>query len=374
MKQAHTCHGMLTLECPTPVNLTLDKDQASELTALVAKDLYAVLGIHGDSALVVCGALFATEQLLQPQLPVQQHITQYASAAFQGAQHDNQVLSIGSHQGLMPAGLQPLAVTQPLMHIPFCLYTDEAQLAEAFEADLMHKGMISPPTYQFLHALLNKQNQVRINHANYMTYLDLVAMMHNHYEQLGLSHVWQIIETAILNEQPKQAVVTHTNNHFYLVDHLLFTPFFSWSQFHQFFPELSSQDYINWLMAQRLSVGAFGAHGLEIKSFIPTDWPFDEQSICLGRFEKNRIKTSFWTEQRQTNPSATSQDGPVVTYYEDARAGLVTVQVRQPAGECAALHYPITPNGINDIQQQLDQAPGQPVTTIDFITNNQQLL
>ncbi|VAW47477.1 hypothetical protein MNBD_GAMMA02-1095, partial [hydrothermal vent metagenome] len=77
MNYPYTCDGMLTIECQTPIKLTLNKAQASELTALVAKDLNAVLKMTKQSAMVFCGAAFGSEQLLQPKFPVQQSITQY---------------------------------------------------------------------------------------------------------------------------------------------------------------------------------------------------------------------------------------------------------------------------------------------------------
>ncbi len=374
---------MLTIECQTPIKPTLNKAQASELTALVAKDMNAVLQVTKQSALVFCGAAFASEQLLQPKFPVQQSITQYASVAFQGQLNADQILSIGTgdgpkhdaskNDGSMPEGLQPEPHTQNLLHLPFCLYTHDLSLAERFEAQLMHKGMVPPPTYAKLTELL----QVDINHANYMTYLDLVAMMHNHYEQLGLSHVWQVIETALVNKEPKTAVQTQTHNHFFLIDHLLFTPSFSWAQFSQYFKTTHTEDYINWLMAQRLSLGAFTVHGLAIKPFKTSTWPLasekmGQQKICLGEFEKNRIKKTYWTE---TVDHHTQVLQPTVIQYTHPQAGVVAITI-QSAGQPTVIHYPINPQGLTDIEQDLRHQLGQDYATInrDFASQAGQLL
>lgn len=349
MKYQFRCDGMLTLECHAPIRQTLNKSEASELTALVAKDLHAVLKIKGGTALVFCGAAFATEQLLQPKFPLQTNISQYASAAFQGELNIDQVLSIGANDNSMPDGLQPEKTQQNLVHLPFCLYTNDEQLAEQFEANLMHKGMISPPTYQKISEL----TQVQINHANYMTYMDLVAMMHNHYEQLGLSHVWQVIETALVNNEPKTAVISNTHNHFYLVDHLLFTPFFSWSQFSEYFATQNMEDYINWLMAQRLSIAAFVTHGLEIKAFKAIEWPINDKKVCLGQFEQQRIKLSYWTELTPNKAGHPDQ----VLYHQHPQAGIVAISYPTDDGMIAK-QYPITPLGITAIEQQLQQHKG----------------
>lgn len=378
MNYPYTCDGMITIECQSPIKATLNKVQASELTALVAKDLYAVLKVTNQSALVFCAAAYPSEQLLQPQFPIQQHITKYASAAFQGQLNADQTLSIGANNDLMPEGLQPQPNGQNLLHLPFCLYTHDLDLAERFEAELMHKGMVSPPTYAQLSALLN----TTINHANYMTYMDLVAMMHNHYEQLGLSHLWQVIEMALVNTQPKTAIQTQTHNHFFLIDHLLFTPYFSWSQFKQSFKPSDTEAYINWLMAQRLSLGAFAVHGLEIKPFKATTWPLGsdvldgdglgQEKVCLGAFEKQRIKGSYWIESKSHAKQITTSQ---VTQYTHPQAGVVAIAVHSTE-QSTAIYYPITPQGLQAIEQQLQQELGQDYATMtaDFTSQAQNLL
>lgn len=367
MNYPYQCDGMLTLECLDHSQPVLNKEQATELTTLVAKDLGAVLKINEQSALVFCGAAFATEQLLQPKFPVQDSITQYASAAFQGELNNNQVLSIGANEQNMPDGLQPNPASQNLVHMPFCLYTHDKELAERFEASLMHKGMVPPPTYE----KLNELTDTTINHANYMTYLDLVAMMHNHFEQLGLSHLWEIIEVALVNDAPKKALVTDTHNHFYLVDHLLFTPYFSWPQFKQYFEGTLATDYINWLMAQRLSLGAFAVHGLEIKAFQAENWPIEGDKVCLGSFEKQRIKQTFWHHLIKTPPSMPNE----VIYFEDPQAGIVAISAPLDDNQCL-VYYPITPQGIQAIDREIQAKRGSNYnkSKLDFNDNSDWLI
>ncbi len=49
MNYPYTCDGMLTIECQAPIKPTFNKAQASELTALVAKDMNAVLKAFRDA-------------------------------------------------------------------------------------------------------------------------------------------------------------------------------------------------------------------------------------------------------------------------------------------------------------------------------------
>jgi hypothetical protein len=363
MTYQHRCDGMLTLETQQPIPQTLSKSQSSDLSALIAKDLHALLNIKEKTALVVCGAFFSSEQLLQPKFPIQQNINQYATAAFQGELNSDKVLSIGANNAQMPDGLQPLASQQSLLHLPFCLYTDDGQLAEKFETQLMHKGMISPPTYE----KLKEQTQVLINHANYMTYLDLVAMMHNHFEQMGLTHLWQVIETALLSKDPKTAVISQTNNHFYLVDHLLFSPWFSWGQFASYFNTDDSETYIQWLMAQRLSLGAFAAHGLEIKAFKATEWPISQDKICLGQFEQQNIKRSFWAEQKNQPDGHPNH----AVFYQHPQAGIVAISTPIPYDKIS-IYYPVTADGIAEIKKLAQQSDQH--TTLDLAQHSNWLL
>jgi hypothetical protein len=346
---------MLTVECRTPIDQLWDKQACTELTAQVARDLRAILGIEGQTALVFCGAAFSSEQLLQPGFPVQQQLSQYASAAFQGQQQANQVLSVGANDGHMPKGLQPMPAEHQLYHLPFCLFTDDDRLTELFEQQLMHKGMVSPPTYE----LLSQQTRVVINHANYMTSLDLVAMMHNHYQQLGLSHLWEVIETALVNPDPKSAVTTQTGNHFYLLDQLLFTPFFTWREWQSMGPENDPQSYIDWLMAQRLSVGAFISHGLDVRAFRATQWPLESDKICLGSFEQQRIQGSWFSEELTTD-----HDHPAgLSHHLHPQAGLVAIS--QLSGDHnVRVYYPVLPHGIRAINAHLsNQMAQQPAVT-----------
>ncbi|VAW47457.1 hypothetical protein MNBD_GAMMA02-447, partial [hydrothermal vent metagenome] len=173
------------------------------------------------------------------------------------------------------------------------------------------------------------------------------------------------------------AVHTQTNNHFLLIDHLLFSPFFSWSQFKQYFNPVNSEGYISWLMAQRLSLAAFAVHGLEVKAFKANTWPLTsekmgQEKICLGEFEKNLIKNTYWTE---TVDHQTEVLQPTVIQYTHPQAGVVASTI-QSAGQPTVIHYPINPQGLAAIEQDLRHQLGQDYATInrDFASQAGQLL
>ena len=130
-------------------------------------------------------------------------------------------------------------------------------------------------------------------------------------------------------------------------------------------------------MAQRLSLGAFAVHGLEIKPFQADIWPLTEKNneqekICLGEFEKKRLKQSYWTEL-SSEKSAHSQ--PEVIHYTHPQAGVVAITVNA-TDQSKATHYPITAQGLTAIEKDIRHQLGEDYVTInlEFASHAQQLL
>lgn len=346
MNYSHQLKGMLTLECQQNIKQCVPKQAAHDIGQRLAHDLRAILPLDDEeTALAFSAAAYPVEQILQPKWPVHDALSQYASAAFQGELQQNKVLTIGADDDLMPQGLHPAESDQALMLMPFVLFTNSDELAEEFEAKLMHKGMISPPCFE----TISKNLTPHINHANYMTALDLLAMMHNHYQQLGMDAVWQVIEAALLQKQAKMMSQTTQHNHYFLVDHLVFSPMFSYNQMKHHF-DIDSSHYMAWLIAQRTALSAFQAHGLELHLFQATEWPLSDEKICLGGFEKNRLSGDYWTEvQGEIRP-----DQPVeLCFYESHQAGLVAVSVKNAGAQSQHIFYPLSPEGISSIEHNI---------------------
>lgn len=348
MNYQHQLKGMISLECRHPIAQTLDKPISEQLTQLVSKDLLSIFHLDTEqAALAFCGAAYPVEQILQPKEPIHHAIERYASAAFQGQQQQHKVLSIGANNGIMPQGLQPKQSTQELMVLPFCLFSNDVELLQRMEQELMHKGMLPPPTYQ----CLSEHLQVPIQHANYMTLLDLTAMMHNHYQKQGLEDVWLVIEAALLQKQAKLQAQTAQHNHFILLEHLLFTPMFSYRQYHQFFGAKNSlENHLEWSLIQRVSMAAFAAHGIELHPFKVTEWPLSKDKICLGELEKNRITNNYWLEAS----GEIRADLPVeLCFIESPKIGLIAIEIKNKDAQSSQLYYPLNEQGINDIEHNV---------------------
>ncbi len=348
MNVQYQLQGMIALECHQSFNQIIDKTDASKLVETISRDLTAILSMTKENVSLACSvACYPVEQILQPKWPIHSTLNQYASAAMQGEQQQHKVLSIGADHGQMPEGLQPHHSSQPLMLIPFILYTNSETIAQAFEQDLMNKGMISPPTYQALSEITG----LTVQHANYLSNIDLLAMMHNHYQQLGQDACWQIIEHAVLQSQSKTMSQSKQHNYFYLHDHLVFSPMFSMHHFVTFFDGTADQ-YIDWIIQQRTAMAAFQVHGLELHLFQPTHWPLNEDKICLGAFEQNRLTGSFWIDNSSDLENKREAN---LTYVKSQQAGILAVRVEHSDTNSRQYYYPLRPEGIKAIEAHIKQ-------------------
>lgn len=333
--------GVISLECQHSVTPILSKDQATELGDQMASELSKVLRLSPETSLVVAAACYPTEALLTPDFVIHNNLIKYASAVFQGEQQQHRVLAIGAHQGAMPAGLQPPDSPAPLMHVPFVLITEDQAVINRFETTLLDKGMVSPPTYQLLCDFFQSQ----IIHANYMTHLDLIAMMHNHYNQVGMHHLWQVIESALLADNPSLEV-THNRQFFYLRNRQVYMPFYSHQSFLTHYPDSIEQDYPVWLLAQRLAAEVFNSHGLQALFFIADNLkePNDEA------LKDNRIKHSFYHHQESTeHPPQQTQ----LVDYMHPQAGYVWTVLTEMSGR-QHWFYPLDQSGQAAIDAYLE--------------------
>ncbi len=335
-------YGLISLECQSTLNQTLDKSRATELGDQMASELSKVLRLTPQTSLVVAAAAYPTEAVLTPGFTLHSNLIKYASAVFQGEQQQHRVLAIGAHQGSMPKGLQPAVTSAPLMHIPFVLITEDEAVSHRFEQTLLDKGMVSPPTYQ----LLSDYFQGQIVHANYMSHLDLIAMMHNHYDQVGMHHLWQVIETALLADRPRLDL-QQKQQAFYLRGQSVYMPFYSLSGFCTLNPDCSQQDYINWLMAQRLAAEVFQSHGLNSLFF---DAGQSSQKPNDDALKTSLIKRPFYHQQQKTEKCPNQ---PQLVDYMHPRAGYIWSVLTETSGQ-QHWFYPLDQNGQAAIDYHLE--------------------
>ena len=178
--------------------ITLSRDEAAELAALIATDLHALLPQVGEARLAVAGALFDPVELLRPGFPVWAALDELARRVPRG--HLENVVAFGTHEGRMPTPtLQPEAAYAggPLRLLPLSLLAADPlaeTLREALEVELIGRGEAGTRTADWLMRRLG----ARLEHVRYLSRNDLLALTCVQYEHVNLAPLWTLLEAALL--------------------------------------------------------------------------------------------------------------------------------------------------------------------------------
>ena len=178
----------------------LDKVAATELAALIARDLGRFESSAAALDLAVICALFDPAELLRPHWPLHRELERLVAQA--PGDGSPRIVALAGHDGRLPTSLQPQSEFEgsALRLLPLLLRGEAAlaaQVAARLEHSLLDLGMAGADT-----ALLAQQAfGARIEHARYLTVHDLMAMMALQYEHAGLAALWPLIETALLAPQ-----------------------------------------------------------------------------------------------------------------------------------------------------------------------------
>lgn len=181
-----------------PQRLTLSRDEAAELAALVADDLHALVPEIAQARLTLGGAVFDAVELLRPGFPVWATLDELARRVPRG-QLEN-VVAFGHHEGRMPA--QPLEpdlayADGPLRLLPLSILAPEGiadALSERIEVELVGRGEAGARTADWLMRAFG----IRLEHARYLSRNDLLALTCVQYEHVNLAPLWQMLEAAML--------------------------------------------------------------------------------------------------------------------------------------------------------------------------------
>lgn len=181
-----------------PQRLSLSRDEAAELAALMAEDLHKLVPEIAQARLALAGALFDAVELLRPGFPAWGTLDELARRVPRG-QLEN-VVAFGSHEGHMPA--QPLEpdpayADGPMRLLPLSVLAPEAlaaELSERLEVELVGRGEAGSRTADWLMRCFG----VRLEHARYLSRNDLLALTCVQYEHVNLAPLWQLLEAAML--------------------------------------------------------------------------------------------------------------------------------------------------------------------------------
>jgi hypothetical protein len=191
-----------------PQRLSLSRDEAAELAALVAEDLHKLVPDVAQARLVLAGAVFDAVELLRPGFPVWATLDELARRVPRG-QLEN-VVAFGSHEGRMPA--QPLEpdptyADGPMRLLPLSLLAPESladELSERLEVELVGRGEAGTRTADWLMRCFG----VRLEHARYLSRNDVLALTCVQYEHVNLAPLWQLLEAAMLTPYRSEATLS----------------------------------------------------------------------------------------------------------------------------------------------------------------------
>lgn len=186
-----------------PGRVALGVDAAGELAGRVAFDLARIVPDAARLDLVLVAGLFDPVELLRPGYPLHAELGRLAARA-PGA-GGGQVIGFGAGDQGLPAGLAPNPdfAGGPFKLLPLLLRGSPeavAPVGEQLEQVLLDTGMASADT------ALQAQTAFRVpvEHARLLTINDLAAMMAMQYEHAGISALWPVIETALLDPGREQ--------------------------------------------------------------------------------------------------------------------------------------------------------------------------
>jgi hypothetical protein len=191
-----------------PRQLTLGRDEAAELAALVADDLHALVPQVAQARLALAGSLFDAVELLRPGFPVWATLDELARRVPRG-QLEN-VVAFGSHEGHMPA--QPLEpdpryADGPMRFLPLSLLVPDAlagELSDRLEVELVGRGEAGARTADWLMRCFG----IRLEHARFLSRNDLLALTCVQYEHVNLAPLWQLLEAALLTPYREETTLS----------------------------------------------------------------------------------------------------------------------------------------------------------------------
>lgn len=195
--------GVVALELrdgTPPLHAALDAAAAGDLTALLGRDLSALVPAVRECDLALMAAHFDPAEALRPGWPLHRRALELLQRAPGQAQGARMVGFGADAQGDVPLPLQADAnlAGGGLRILPFVLRGDAAtEVGMQLEDLLLDRGMAAADTALALQDGLG----AAIEHARYLSLHDLAAMMALQYQNVGLEPLWTLLETALLEPE-----------------------------------------------------------------------------------------------------------------------------------------------------------------------------
>lgn len=328
----------------------LGSGDAESLLSHIAADLKALLPEAMGCSLITAGALFDQTQVLRPEFPVFRALESVPSRRGE-TEFKPRLVSIGAEQGAMPVGdLQPLEEIPLglLQLLPVVLHGPAervTELGQAMEYRFLEEGQLSPHTATWMQTAFG----IRINHARFMTLIDLNAMLRLQLDHFGFLPLWEILDTALTGHEDSLRVTSDSGMEFEWKDgavHTEFQTFDHWATRGSGAQKIAARQalaeaYGDWTRELRQYLTTLKAHGVELQFHLPgTDEP---------------LTGTFMVEQSDSEPGSGDS-----TITEHSYSELGTVAITVLRGGQVENYYPLTAQGLNDIHTHLRKhVPGQ---------------
>jgi hypothetical protein len=327
-----------------PGRLSLTRDEARELAALIADDLRLILPGVDAARLAVVGALFDTVELLRPGFPLYATLDELAQR-IPRVTGEAAVVAFGSNDGQMPAQAlvpEPAFADGPMRLLPWTLLAPAglaAELAASMEVELVGRGEAGARTADFLMRTLG----ARFEHARYLSRDDVLAMTCVQYEHVNLAPLWTLLEGALLTPyQPESTVTVRGLPMRYEGGHVRVPPLAGWFAATRGDAATAAHELAALLFELRQYAAVLGAHHLPLA------------------FDGGPASPGFLVE---AVAPATPGAAPPRLYAHQARGlGLVAITVAEAdAGarpRVLAHGYPLAPDALPAMLAALDAAYG----------------
>lgn len=321
----------------------LNRVAAEQVLAHIATDLNKMFPAIHHCALSMAGALFDQTQLFRPQLPIFNALETLQHSSNPGDDFQPRLLSVGASEGTMPLQeLQPFEnIALGLLQILPLLVSGPAELVASLADDMEHlfleQGQLSAHSAK----ALESQFQISVNHARFMTFTDLNAMLRLQLEHYGFLPLWELLDAAMVPLTKTQEVSTQGGLRFKWQNgavHSYFESFDWWARYGGG-AEIPAGDqqlqaaYADWTREYRRYLTMLTAHGVRVIQHLPG-------------LEDAELTDSFLVEESTITPE---EFAAAITEHSVGDLGTIAVTVVN--GKRQMNFYPLQASGLNDLHQ-----------------------
>jgi len=307
----------------------------------IASDLTTLFPSIDHYSLTMVGALFDQTQVLRPNLPVYKALETLQHYSNPGDDFQPRLLSIGANEGQMPlADLLPLKdIPLGLLQILPLLVSGPADQVNALAGEMEQRFLTEGQLTSATRTRLESHFKTTINHARFMTFTDLNALLKLQLEQFGFLSLWELLDAAVTPPTEALKVTTAKGIIFEWREgsvHSYFESFDWWAK-HGAGTGLPASDqelqsaYADWTREYRQYLTTLSAHGINVEQHLPG-------------MDDVGLDDSFLMEESTVAPV---ESAAAVTEHNAKDLGTVAVTVVK--GRRQMNFYPLLASGLNDL-------------------------